>query len=177
MSGRVVHFEIPFDDGAFEAVTCQFGLMFFEDRVKALSEMARVTQPGGRLVVATWDSLERTPGYRAVVGLLERLFGAAVADGLRAPFVLGDPDDLRDLFKMAGLAAPKIETVTGAARFPSIEAWVRTDIKGWTLADVLDDAQYAQLQKEAQQELKPFVQPDGSVFFESPAHIVTVVKA
>jgi len=168
---------MPFDDGAFDAVICQFGLMFFEDRVKALAEMARVTKPGGRLVVATWDSLERTPGYRAMVDLLHRLFGADIAAGLRAPFVLGDRDELRDLFQIAGIAAPRIETVTGTARFPSIEAWVRTDIKGWTLAEAIDEAQYARLQGSARQDLKQFTQPDGSVGFDSPAHIVTAVKA
>jgi SAM-dependent methyltransferase len=145
--------------------------------VKALREMARVLKPGGRLVVATWDSLERTPGYRAMVGLLRRLFGAEIAGALRAPFVLGEPDELRDLFKMAGVAAPKIETITGEARFPSLNAWVRIDVRGWTLADVLDDAQYAQLQKAAQCDLWQFQQPDGSVVFDSPAHIVTATKA
>jgi len=166
--------KIPFDDGSFDVVTCQFGLMFFGDRAKALAEMGRVTKPGGRLVVATWDSLERTPGYRAMVGLLEHLFGAEVAAGLRAPFVLGEPDELRDLFAEAGIAAPQIETVTGKARFPSIEAWIRTDIKGWTLADVLDDAQYTRLQNAAQRELADFAKADGTVVFDSPAHLVTV---
>jgi SAM-dependent methyltransferase len=168
---------IPFDDGAFDVAGCQFGLMFFEDRVKALKEMHRVLRPGGRLVAAVWDSLERTPGYRAMVALLDRLFGAEIAAGLRAPFVLGAPDDLRGLFQAAGIAAPKIETMTGEARFPSIEGWVRTDVKGWTLADAIDDAQYARLQEAAQQELRGFATADGSVSFDSPAHIVTAVKA
>lgn len=168
--------DLPFDDASFDAVGCQFGLMFFEDRVQALKEMWRVTRSGGRVVVATWDSLERTPGYRAMVALLERLFGAEVAAGLRAPFVLGEPDDLRGLFAAAGIAAPQIDTITGAARFPSIEAWVRTDVKGWTLADAIDDEQYAQLQRAAQSDLRDFAAADGSVRFDSPAHIVTAVK-
>lgn len=167
---------IPLDDGSFDAVTCQFGLMFFDDRVKALAEMWRVTKPGGRLVVAVWDSLERTPGYRAMVDLLERLFGAEIAGALRAPFALGEPDALRDLFARAGIAAPRVETVTGEARFPSLSAWVRTDVKGWTLADVLDDAQYARLQQEAPAALADFVGREGTVRFDSPAHILMAVK-
>jgi ubiquinone/menaquinone biosynthesis C-methylase UbiE len=43
---------LPFPDGAFDAVICQFGLMFFEDRGKALGEMWRALRPGGRLAVA-----------------------------------------------------------------------------------------------------------------------------
>ncbi|MPZ08850.1 MAG: methyltransferase domain-containing protein [Kiloniellaceae bacterium] len=167
---------LPFDDGRFDAVGSQFGLMFFEDRVKALAEMGRVLRPGGRLTVAVWDSLERTPGYRAMVGLLQRLFGEEIAAGLRAPFVLGEPAELRGLFAAAGLPDPRIDTPVGAARFPSIEDWVRTDVKGWTLADAIDDAQYAELQRAAQDELRDFAAADGSVRFDSPAHIVTAVK-
>jgi ubiquinone/menaquinone biosynthesis C-methylase UbiE len=64
-----------FDSGRFDAVVSQFGLMFFEDRRAALAEMMRVLRPGGRLAVAVWDALERTPGYGAVTLLLQRLFG------------------------------------------------------------------------------------------------------
>jgi SAM-dependent methyltransferase len=169
--------DLPFGDGSFDVVASQFGLMFFEDRVKALAEMGRVLKPGGRLVVAVWDSLERTPGYAAMVDLLQRLFGEGIAIGLRAPFVLGEPKELRALFKAAGIFDPAIDTQAGAARFPSIADWVRTDVKGWTLADAIDDAQYVRLQEAAQQELKHFAAADGTVRFDSPAHIVTAVKA
>ncbi|MEQ8355865.1 MAG: methyltransferase domain-containing protein [Kiloniellaceae bacterium] len=168
--------ELPFEDGGFDAVLSQFGLMFFGDRVKALAEMWRVLKPGGCLTVAVWDSLESTPGYRAMVHLLQHLFGAEVAAGLRAPFVLGDRGELHVLFEAAGIAKPCIETQRGDARFPSIEDWVRTDVKGWTLADAIDSAQYSKLQKAAQQELQEFAGVDGFVRFDSPAHIVTALK-
>ena len=48
-----------------------------------------------------------------------------------------------------------------------------TDIKGWTLADVIDDAGFERLLKEAEKELAAFVGPDGQVAFDSPAHIVS----
>src|SRR3546814_9176817 len=111
-----------------------------------------------------------------MVALLQRLFGASVADALRAPFVLGDAAVLRALFDTAPLRDVGIDTQLGEARFPSIEAWVRTDVKGWTLADAIDDAQYKQLQQAAQNELRQFATADGSVRFAAPAHIVTAVK-
>lgn len=168
---------LPFEDASFDAVTCQFGLMFFEDRVEALAEMARVTRPGGRIVVATWDALARTPGYSAMVDLLQRLFGEEIASGLRAPFVLGEPAALQELFDAAGMADAKVDTQTGTARFASIADWVRTDIKGWTLAEAIDDAQCAELQAAAQSELKQFAAGDGSVSFDAPAHIFTAIKS
>jgi hypothetical protein len=52
-----------------------------------------------------------------------------------------------------------------------------TDIKGWVLADLLDDQQFEQLVAAAQQELQQFVIADGSVAFPAPAHIITASKA
>jgi hypothetical protein len=52
--------------------------------------MLRVLRPGGRLAVLAWDDLANSPGYATLVTLLERMAGQAAADGLRAPFVLGE---------------------------------------------------------------------------------------
>jgi len=167
---------LPFDDAVFDAVVSQFGLMFFDDRAAALKEMMRVLKPDGRLVVAVWDTLENSPGYAAVTVLLEGLFGTHVADAMRAPFVLGETDRLRALFESAGITDAQISSREGTARFASIEAWVHTDVKGWTLADIIDDAQYERLLAEAQRDLARFCRDDGRVAFAAPAHLVTSVK-
>ena len=166
--------QLPFPDAGFDAVVSQFGLMFFDDRAQALREMRRVLKPAGRLAVAVWDRLENSPGYAAMAGLLERLFGRRIASELHAPFALGDPESLRALFAEAGLGEAKVATHAGTARFPSIEAWVRTDVKGWTLADLIDDDQYALLLREAAVALRRYAKVDGIVIFDAPALIVTV---
>lgn len=168
---------LPFETGTFDAVTSQFALMFFDDRPAALAEMLRVLRPGGRMAVAVWDSVERTPGYAAVIEILERLFGRRVADALRAPFGLGDLTALRALFGNAGFADLEIRTREGTARFPSIRTWMHTDVKGWTLADLLDDAQFERLVEEAEKTLCALVASDGTVAFAVPAHIASATKA
>lgn len=167
---------LPFEDACFDAVVSQFGLMFFEDRAGAVRDMWRVLRPGGRLAVAVWDALDRTPGYTAVTRLLACLFGDDVADAIRAPYILGEPNALSAIFSDAGVDGAKVLSQDGVARFPSIESWVHTDIKGWTLADILDDAQYQVLLREAEKELQSFVQPDGTVAFGHGAHIVVAQK-
>ena len=167
---------LPFEDASFDAVVSQFGLMFFEDRTRALREMFRVLRPGGRLAVAVWDTLDNTPGYAEMTNLLLRLFGEEAANGLRSPYSLGNKRKLRALFDGAGIPNDMVTTPAGTARFPSIESWVFTDIKGWTLADSIDDAQYARLLDEAKRSLARFVTADGSVRFSAPAHIVTATK-
>jgi ubiquinone/menaquinone biosynthesis C-methylase UbiE len=167
---------LPFDDNYFDAVVSQFGLMFFEERTTALREMMRVLRPGGRLAVAVWAALEQTPGYAVMTSLLARLFGESVAAALRSPFALGDPEALQAVFSEAGIPGAQVTTLPGTARFPSIAAWVHTDIKGWTLANVLSGDQFDRLLREAAGTLKEFELEDGSVSFPSPAHIVTAQK-
>lgn len=167
---------LPFEDHSFDAVVSQFGLMFFEDQRAAVREMVRVLRPGGRLAVAVWDTLDNTPGYAAMVALLQRLFGEQVANGLRAPYSLGDLDTLRAVFSEAGFPDVEITTKPGQARFPSLRDWMYTDIKGWVLADALDEAQFQTLLREAQSALAPFVTPAGDVIFDAPGHIVTLSK-
>jgi SAM-dependent methyltransferase len=164
---------IPFGESRFDRVVSQFGLMFFEDPRKSLGEMKRVLRPEGRMAVAVWDALENTPGYAAMTGLLQRLFGSRAADALRAPFTLGDPEALRELFRASGIEGAEVETHPGTARFPSIRAWVDTDVKGWTLADLIDDEQHERLVREAEDSLGRFVSSSGEVAFDAPAHIVT----
>lgn len=49
---------LPFPDAAFDAVVCQFGVMFFPDKQKAYREARRVLKPGGRFIFNVWDKLE-----------------------------------------------------------------------------------------------------------------------
>lgn len=168
--------DLPFDDSSFDATLSQFGLMFFTDPRAALREMWRVLGPGGRFVVAVWDALENAPGYAAVTALLSRLFGADIADLLRSPYSLGDPTALVSLLTSAQIPNPKIDRVPGEARFPSIRSWMHTDVRGWTLADKLDDAQFERLAAEAETELQPFVTAQGDVRFPHPALVITATK-
>ena len=69
-----------------------------------------------------------------------------------------------------------IRTRAGLARFPGIEDWVYTDIKGWTLSESIDEAQYETLLAEAKRQLVRFTREDGRVEFGSPAHIALARK-
>lgn len=167
---------LPFPDESFDAVVSQFSLMFFTDRPKALKEMMRVLKPQGHFAVAVWDSLENNPGYQALINLLQQLFGDQAADPLRSPFALGNTQRLIELFEQAGLPSPYINTIQGVARFPSIRTWVYTEIKGWTISEMLNDQQFEELLTKAETTLHSFLKPDGTVSFAMPAHIVTAKK-
>jgi len=167
---------LPFEDASFDHVISQFALMFFEDRAAGLAEMWRVTKPGGRLTLAVWDRLENTPGYAAMADIDARLFGDGVANELLTPYSMGDKDVLLDLCAEAGIANACLTTHEGMARFASIKDWVDLDVKGWTLGEIIGPEGHERLLKAAEEELKQFVQDDGTVAFVSPSHMVTAVK-
>jgi ubiquinone/menaquinone biosynthesis C-methylase UbiE len=99
---------LPFDDGVFDAVVCQFGIMFFEDKPAALTEFARVLKPGGLLAFSVWESHERNP----VVGLSHRTI---------ASFFETDPPGFLQLpFSYHDVAA--ITALVAGAGFDSIDA-------------------------------------------------------
>lgn len=164
---------LPFVTGTFDAVVSQFGLMFFENRVGAIREMARVLRPGGRLAVAVWDGIDHSPGYAALAGILRRLFGAEVARGLEGPFVLGDRTALQSLFAEAGLPGAHVNSATGTVRFESIRVWVTAEVRGWVFGDRIDDDQFEHLVETVERELGRYVTPSGEVSFAIGAHIVS----
>jgi SAM-dependent methyltransferase len=65
---------LPFDDGAFDAVVCQFGVMFFPDKAKAFAEARRVLRPGGLLLFSVWDRIEENEFADTVTAALAAMF-------------------------------------------------------------------------------------------------------
>ena len=66
--------QLPFEDGAFDAVICQFGVMFFADKVKAFSEARRMLRPGGVFAFNVWDRIEENEFADTVTTALESAF-------------------------------------------------------------------------------------------------------
>ena len=65
---------LPFGDGSFEAVVCQFGLMFFPDKDKSYREVHRVLKPGGRYFFSVWDSHGYNPFGRIADEVARQFF-------------------------------------------------------------------------------------------------------
>ncbi len=66
--------QLPFTDGSFDAVVCQFGVMFFPDKPKAFSEALRVLRPGGVFIFNVWDRIEENEFADTVTTALASVF-------------------------------------------------------------------------------------------------------
>ncbi|QJF50199.1 class I SAM-dependent methyltransferase [Roseobacter ponti] len=65
---------LPCDNASFDVVCCQFGVMFFPDRVKGYREALRVLKPGGTFVFNAWDAIAENLFAQAVTEKVSALF-------------------------------------------------------------------------------------------------------
>src|SRR5688572_13542128 len=160
---------LAFDAASFDVVVSQFALMYFPGRVASLREMWRTLAPGGRLAVAAWASIDHARGYQILVDIAARQCGRKAADVLAAPFVLGDRAELTKLFVESGIAGAKVTLHAGSVRFPSIEQFIRIEVKGSPLADLLSDDAMSALVTESESALAEFIAPSGEVIMPMDA--------
>ena len=167
--------KLPVQDQYFDVVLCQFGLMFFSDRVKAIQEMTRVLAPGGRLVLTVWDALENIPAYSQSVSIIESYGGSKARAALNSPFELGDKDVLRATFSDAGISDITINTHTGTARFPDLKSMLDADLRGWlpVMGITLGEEEIQEIFNEASDSLGKYISANGNVTFNITAHVVT----
>lgn len=116
---------LPFPGASFDAVLCQFALMFFRDRRAALSEMHRVLDDDGRLGISVWQEIERHPFYETLHDVVRWHLGAS---GVRDIFALGDAESLRTLVAEAGFHTISIRSMSMTARFPDPDLFLAREI-------------------------------------------------
>jgi SAM-dependent methyltransferase len=108
-----------------DVVLVKWALMLLLDPAAALRECRRVLKPGGRLVIAVWDSVERNPWATIPQRALIELGHAEPPDsGAPGMFALADPAQLRELLEGAGLFDIEIEPVPMPRSYASVTAWV-----------------------------------------------------
>jgi SAM-dependent methyltransferase len=168
---------LPFEDTSFDVVVSQFAIMYFPERVNSLHEMWRTLAPEGRLAIAAWAPLGHARGYEILVDVAAQQCGRQAADVLAAPFVLGDRAKLARLFADSGISGARVTLHEGSIRFPSVEEFIRIEVKGSPLAEMVSDEAMEALAAESESALAEFVVPSGELVMPMDAHIVTATKA
>ncbi|MET0767445.1 MAG: methyltransferase domain-containing protein [Aeromicrobium sp.] len=117
--------ELPFDDETFDVVACQFGVMFFPDRVRGFREAGRVLRPGGSFVFSTWDRIERNE----VPFVIQSALVAVTPDDpltfmSRRPHGYFSPAQIVADLEAAGMPGATIRAVDGTSHTSAAEAAV-----------------------------------------------------
>jgi len=149
---------IPFENESFDIVFCNFGLMFFPDRVAALKEMRRILKPNGRLALAVWGSIAKCPGQMAMKQTWERHF-TDEAGLFDAQHSLGSPEIVLSLIQDAGFKDVSIQPVMGVVRLPSPGHLARS--YGAMAGIQADEGARAQVIDEVSAALQSYVGSEG----------------
>ena len=113
---------LELEDNTFDVAGSQFGVMLFPDMPRGISEMARVTKPGGRVLMNVYGDPHKIEFFRFFVDAIQAAvpgFTGPSMDPPPLPFQLQDPERLRQELAKAGLKDIRMETITEKLEFQS----------------------------------------------------------
>jgi ubiquinone/menaquinone biosynthesis C-methylase UbiE len=111
--------DLPFEDASFDAVCCQFGAMFFPDRIAGYREARRVLRPGGSFLFSVWDRLEANEFAQVVTDAAATVFPDDPPRFLaRIPHGYHDVGLIRDEVTKAGFSRISLSTLEETSRAP-----------------------------------------------------------
>lgn len=171
--------ELPFEDGAFDLVVCQFGAMFFPDKVRGHGEARRVLCDGGHYLLAIWDRIERNPLSEAAQQVLIDLFPDDPPLFMReGPFGYHDPLCIESDLHDAGFDSVEIETVELRSRAPSARDAAAALCYGTPMGVEIEDRAPGTLERAFERVEEAFRAFEGPHGVDAPmaAHVVTATR-
>jgi len=171
--------DLRFADESFDLVVCQFGVMFFPDKVLGNTEARRVLRSGGHYLLVIWDHVERN--YATMVA------GKAVADLIpgeagrfyeRIPFRYHDRAVIDGDLRAAGFDRIAIETITLRSKAASARHAAIALVQGTPMRSDIEEVAPAMLGPATDAAAKALAQFEGPDGFEAPmsAHLVIATK-
>ena len=111
---------LPFPDRSFDVVACQFGVMFFPDKVQGYREARRVLRPDGTFWFAVWDEIATSEFADVVTETLAAMFPQDPPRFMaRTPHGYCDTDLIRKQLNEAGFSNVSIEAIDHRSKAPS----------------------------------------------------------
>jgi len=126
---------LPFVDGEFDVVLCQFGIMFFLDKDKALREVHRVLAAGGRYVFTVWDALEHNPFGRIASDAMRKAFNADPPPFMSVPFGYCAIDPIKAALLANGFGDLRIDLIQTRGAIADFDRFADGLVRGSPLAD------------------------------------------
>lgn len=170
--------KLPFQDATFDAVVCQFGVMFFPEKAKAFSEVRRVLKPRGVFIFNVWDKIAENEFADTVTTALETLFPSDPPRFMaRTPHGYHDQRAIeRDLAEGGFRTAPKFDTVAARSRAPSARVPAIAYCQGTPLRNEIEARDAARLGEATDIAEEAIARRfgRGAVDGKIQAHVVTV---
>ena len=166
---------LPFEDASFDVVCCQFGAMFFPNRVAGYVEALRVLRPGGRFVFSVWDRIEENAFADDVTNAVAAVFPHDPPRFLaRTPHGYHDVVLIREELRRAGFADIGIETRKEVSRSPSAREVATAFCHGTPLRSEIEarDASLLQLATDRATQMITDRHGEGALAGKIQAHVI-----
>ena len=172
--------QLPFEDGSFDAVVCQFGVMFFPDKPRAFSEARRVLRPGGVYHFSVWDSLAENELADTVQSALAVVFPENPPRFMeRTPHGYHDRSVVERDLRLGGFTLPpEIETLALRSRARSARDAAIAFCQGSPLRDEIEALDPSRLEEATDAAAAAIVRRfgEGEVDAKMQAHVVSVER-
>jgi ubiquinone/menaquinone biosynthesis C-methylase UbiE len=171
--------DLRFADATFDLVVCQFGVMFFPDKVAANAEARRVLRDGGRYLLVIWDSVERNLATRVAGEAVARLFpDEPAAFYERIPFRYHDRAVIEHDLRAAGFREIDFETIELSSRAASASAAALGLTQGTPMRSEIEKRGPEALALATDAATEALCRFEGPGGFDAPmsAHLVTATK-
>ena len=122
--------DLPFPDESFNAVVCQFGLMFVPDKEKAIREAYRVLKPNGNFLFSVWDAIEQNDLAHIAHTTISTFFEDDPPNFYEVPFCFHDPEAIRSLLTAAGFRDITLSLLTLPSISPSASEAAKGLVEG-----------------------------------------------
>ena len=154
---------LPFPDRSFDVVTCQFGVMFFPDKVQGYREACRVLKPGGRFCFNVWDKISENEFADVVTEVLAEMFPQDPPRFMaRTPHGYFDTELIREQLTAAGFAKISLDAVEHRSRAPSPRQAAVAYCQGTPLRNEIEARDASRLEKATQRATDALARRFGS---------------
>jgi SAM-dependent methyltransferase len=167
---------LPFPDASFDAVICQFGVMFFPDKDRSYREVLRVLAPGGRYMFSVWDAHRYNPFGRIAHEVIGSFFPTDPPKFYEVPFSYYLIDPIKESLMAAGLDRIVVSVVRQHRSVADFSAFARGVVFGNPVFDQIRQrggVKPAQIQEAVATAMRhefggePGVMPIQAIVFEA----------
>jgi SAM-dependent methyltransferase len=130
---------LPFPDESADAIVCQYGVMFFPDKVRAMQEARRVLKPGGAYIFNVWGTLEQNPIPHTIQQELARIYPQNPPVFLNTPYGWNNRAEIERTTRAGGFAKVEITELSFPSEAPDAASAAGAYLNGTPLAADLAD--------------------------------------
>jgi ubiquinone/menaquinone biosynthesis C-methylase UbiE len=170
---------LPFAAESFDAVACQFGVMFFPDKVQGYQEARRVLKPGGHFFFNVWDRISENEFADVVTQALAALFPDDPPRFMaRVPHGYHDAEQIRADLKAAGFTNIALDAVEGRSKAASPRDPAMAYCQGTPLRNEIEARDASRLEDATNQAAEALARRFGSGAIEGRirAFVITAVR-